>query len=80
MQKYEVTKGKCGGVITKTARARRTSLTHVAERKMRNEQVGADLNNQEKEEQTQSLADQLLGKMAVLQVFILNTSLVGDRV
>ena len=44
----------------KNSRARRTSLT-TDERKMRNEQVGADLNNQKKE-QTQSL-DQLLGKM-----------------
>jgi len=35
----------------------------VAERKMRNEQMGQNMNQQEKEEQTQSLADQLLGKM-----------------
>ena len=60
---YEVTKENVEALLQKRPELAELLSRTVAERKMRNEQVGADLNNQEKEEQTQSLADQLLGKM-----------------
>jgi len=60
---YEVTKDNVQALLEKRPELAELLSRTVAERKVRNEQVGANLNNQEKEEQTQSLADQLLGKM-----------------
>ena len=60
---YEVTKDNVQALLEKRPELAELLSRTVAERKVRNEQVGANLNNEEKEEQTQSIADQLLGKM-----------------
>ena len=60
---YEITKSHVETLLQKRPELAELLSRTVAERRMRNEQIGQDLNKSQKEEQTQSLANQLLGKM-----------------
>ena len=67
---YEITKEHVEALLQKRPELAELLSRTVAERRMRNEQVGQNLNKEQKEEQTRSLADQLLGKMKTFFKFL----------